>query len=328
LIYRSADTIQVVTAGKINIADEGPAELPRRRRGIVVGVTAVVLAAVIAGHRLIPNVRGLGSLVDSMAPFLGVGVPLLALAALLRRSRLALATVLLPALIWAALYGVAWLPGRGKGPAQLRVASQNMLAGNPDPGATVTAVAGTDPDLIGLQEVAGDQGGLVAETLRDRYPYHASKSTVELWSRFPIRDYVGVDTGLDWTRALRAVVAAPGGDVVVYVVHLGSARAGHTSTRDHTVNVLAAALRDDPAQHLIVLGDLNTATTDRVIAPLTELLRDAQADVGMGLGLTWPAALPVTRPDHVLYRGLTAASAGVVRTPASDHRAVTAGFRR
>jgi vancomycin resistance protein VanJ len=294
---------------------------------MLISTAAVLLAAVLAGHSFIPNVRGFGSLVDSVAPFLGIGVPLLALAAVLRRARWALAAVLAPALVWSVTFAGAWLPTKGGGPARLAVLSQNLKAGNPDPGATARALATTHADLIALQEVAGGIRGSVAETLADRYPYQASMSTVALWSRFPIREFVGVDTGLDWTRALRAVVQAPGGDVAVYVVHLGSARAGDTTTRDHTVAVLAQELRDDPAERLIVMGDFNTATTDRVIKPLTDLLDDAQADAGRGLGLTWPSGFPVTRPDHVFYRGLTAARAGVVRTPGTDHRAVTAGFR-
>ncbi|MFY1692502.1 endonuclease/exonuclease/phosphatase family protein [Plantactinospora sp. WMMB782] len=311
---------------KIKPADGGPAGRGRRRDTMVL-VAAVLLTALMAGHRLIPNVRGLGSLVDSGAPFLGLGVPLLLLAAGLRRSRTALAAALVPALLWATLFGTAWLPGGGGGPARLRVASQNLRAGNPDPAGTVASLADTDADVIGLQEISGQTRGSVAGALAERYPYRADVSTIALWSRFPIREDIGVDTGLAWTRALRAVVAAPGGDVVVYVVHLGSARAGDTGTRDRTVTALASRIRQDPAERLIVLGDLNTATTDRMIEPLTELLKDAQADAGRGPGFTWPAALPVTRPDHVLYRGLTAAYARVVRTPASDHRAVTAGFR-
>lgn len=316
-----------MTASETNPADPERVQPSRGRRGLLVAIASVVLAAVIAGHRLIPNVAGIGSMVDSGVPFLGVGIPLLALAALLRRSRLALLAVLVPTLVWAGLFGTAWLPSGAGGDVVLRVASQNLRVDNPDPVATVSALAGTDPDLIGLQEVGGDIQGSAAAALRDRYPYQVAESTVALWSRFPVREHVGVDTGLGWNRALRAVVETPQGDVAIYVVHLGSARAGDTATRDRTLAALAATLRREPAPRLIVLGDLNTASTDRAIAPLTDLLSDAQADAGRGLGFTWPAAMPVTRPDHVLYRGLTAASASVLRTPASDHRAVTAGFR-
>lgn len=324
--HRRIGTMRTVTVSMIDESASDGESRPRERRGLVVVLVAALLAAVLAGHRAVPNVRGLGSLLDSVAPLLGLGVPLLAGAALLRRSRRALAAVLLPAVVWAALYGDAWWgPATGAGPAGLRVASQNLRTGNPDPAATVAALAATGPDLIALQEV--DDGGRVGMRLRERYPHRVVVSTVGLWSRYPIRDEKGVDTGLGWTRALRAVVAAPEGDLVVYVAHLGSARAGNTATRDETVETLAAAVRADPAPRLVVLGDLNTASTDRVFTPLTRLLDDAQADAGRGFGFTWPSALPVTRPDHVLYRGLTPTSAGVLRTPDSDHRAVTAGFR-
>ncbi|AXO38194.1 endonuclease [Micromonospora sp. B006] len=154
--------------------------------------------------------RGLGSLLDSAVPLLGLGVPLLALVALLRRSRPALLAVLLPALVWAGLYGRAWLPpAAGAAGASVRVVSQNLRVGNPDPAASVGALAGDGPDLIGLQEVA--DGDRVASVLTDRYPHRAVVSTVALWSRWPIREAHGVDTGLGWERALRAVVAAPPG---------------------------------------------------------------------------------------------------------------------
>ncbi|WP_233563481.1 endonuclease/exonuclease/phosphatase family protein [Micromonospora musae] len=297
-----------------------------RRRGRLLAGVAALLAAVLIGHRAIPNIRGVGSLVDSVTPLLGVGVPLLALGALLRRSRIALLAVLLPATVWAALYAGAWLrPTPAQSATTLRVVSQNLRAGNPDPAATVRALASAGADLIALQEVTSDDR--VDEVLSPGYPHRATVSTVSLYSRYPIRERVGVDTGLGWTRALRAVVAAPGGDLTVYVAHLGSVRAGDTATRDQTVSALATRLRADPARRLLVLGDLNTASTDRIFAPLARLLGDAQADAGRGFGFTWPAAVPVARPDHVLYRGLTATAAGVLRTPDSDHRAVTAGFR-
>lgn len=296
-----------------------------RGRGAPIVVAALMLAGLIAGHRWIPNIRGMGSLIDTAAPLFAIGIPLLVLAAVARRSVGALAAVSVPAAVWLVLFGAAWLPAEG-GPAQLRVASQNLRADNPDPAATVAPLT-AEADLIALQEVSPAAHDAVEQALAKTHGHRATVSTVALWSRFPIRDYRGVDTGLDWTRGLRAVVAAPPGDVVVYVVHLGSARAGDTATRDRTVVKLAETLREEGAERLIVLGDLNTASTDRMLAPLTDLLHDAQADAGRGLGFTWPSPLPVTRPDHILYRGLTATSAGVVRTPGSDHRAVTAAFR-
>jgi vancomycin resistance protein VanJ len=297
------------------------------RRGRLVVISAVLLAAVVSAHRWVPNVRGMGSLLDSAVPLSAALVPALGIAALVRRSRRAAVAALLPAVAWAALFGSAWLPPRTSGDAQLRVVSQNLRAGNPDAAATVRALMATDPHLIALQEVDERSRETLGHSLHPRYPHRATVSTVSLWSRFPIRTYGGVDTGLEWTRAVRAIVAAPGGDVAVYVAHLGSARIGETATRDRTVAGLARHVRADEADRVILLGDLNTAATDRVIRPLTDLLRNAQADAGRGFGFTWPARLPVTRPDHVLYRGLTATSAGVLRTPASDHRAVTAGFR-
>ncbi|MDH6461874.1 vancomycin resistance protein VanJ [Micromonospora sp. A200] len=315
-----------MTDSMIDEPVSGAAHRPGDRRGLVLMLLAVLLAAVLAGHRAVPNVRGLGSLLDSATPLLGLGVPVLALAALLRRSRRALVAVALPAAVWALMYAGVWLPpAAGSGPAGIRVASQNLRAGNPDPAGTVAPLAEAGVDLIALQEV--DDAGRLAADLRQRYPHRASVSTVALWSRYPIRDSAGVDTGLGWTRALRAVVATPRGDLTVYVVHLGSARAGDTATRDESVRTLAGAVRADRADRLLVLGDLNTATTDRVFDPLTRLLGDAQADAGRGFGFTWPSSVPVTRPDHVLYRGLTPTTADVLRTPDSDHRAVTAGFR-
>ncbi|MFY1632033.1 endonuclease/exonuclease/phosphatase family protein [Solwaraspora sp. WMMB335] len=319
-----------MTSDKIEAAaDPDPAaRRPRPPRGLRTSIAASLVAGLLAGHRLIPNVRGLGSLLDTVVPWLGVAVVPLVVAAVLRRSRLAVVTVSACAVLWGGLYGIAWLPRGGGGPAEITVVSQNMRAGNPAPAATIEALLRRDPDLIALQEIAEDGHQPLAASLADRYPHRVLLSTVALWSRLPIREAAGVDTGLDWTRALRAVVAGPAGDIVVYVVHLGSARAGDTALRDRTVATLATTLRHERAQRLIVVGDFNTATTDRVIAPLTDLLSDAQAEAGTGPGFTWPAVLPVTRPDHVLYRGLTVTRAEVVRTPASDHRAVVAGFRR
>lgn len=289
----------------------------------VIGAS-VLLAATLAGHRLVPNIYSAGSLLDSVVPVLGVFVPVLAVAAIASRSSRALLSVALPATIWAVLFGGVVLPPPG-GPVELSVVSQNLYAGNPDPMATIRTLADTGPDLLAIQEVTGDTAERAFDELT-AYPAHAAVGTVALFSRLPIAGVSPLDSSATWIRGLRAVVRSPHGDVAVYVVHLGSARLNETAARDKNIASLAAMVRADPAPRVLLVGDLNTAVTDRAIAPLTAQLRDAQADAGWGYGLTWPSAFPVLRPDQMLYRGLTATEAGVIPTPGSDHRAVRSGF--
>ena len=296
------------------------------RAGRAVAIVAAVTALVIVGHRLVPDVRGIGSLVDSAAPWLGLAVPVLALGAVLTRSKFAAIAVVLPLLAWLIAFGSAWLPSGG-GTPDLRVANQNVDADNANPAATIRNVAATHADVIGLEEVTASSAPVIATTLSDAYPYHALESTVQLWSRYPISDFSGVDLGLSWTRALRAEIATPKGAVTVYVVHLASARAGQTATRDSTMDALVDRIRTDSSPRIVMLGDLNTASTDRVLAPLAHLLRDTQAAAGRGLGFTWPSSFPLVRPDHIMTRGMTATESSVVDTSGSDHRAITAGLR-
>jgi vancomycin resistance protein VanJ len=289
----------------------------------VIGAS-VVLAATLAGHRLVPNIYSAGSLLDSVVPVLGAGVPVLAVVALAARSRRALLSVALPAAVWAVMFGGLVLPPPG-GPVEMSVVSQNLYAANPDPMATLRRLADTGPDLLAIQEVTGDTAERAAAELT-AYPAHAAVDTVALFSRFPIADASPLDSSAAWIRGLRAVVRTPHGEVAVYVVHLGSARFNETAARDQDIEALAGLVRADPAPRVLLVGDLNTAATDRAIAPLTAQLRDAQADAGWGYGLTWPSAFPLLRPDQMLYRGLTATAAGVIATPGSDHRAVRSGF--
>ncbi len=292
----------------------------------MLAIIAIVTALVIAGHGLVPDVRGLGSLVDTAAPWLGLAIPVLALGAFLARSKLAAVAIVLPLVVWLVAFGSAWLQSGG-GSSDLRVANQNVDADNANPAATMRSVAGTHADVIGLEEVTASSAPVIATTLGDAYPYHVQESTVQLWSRYPISDFSGVDLGLSWTRALRAQVATPKGAVTVYVVHLASARAGQTATRDSTMDALVDRVRTDTSPRIVLLGDLNTASTDRVLTPLAHLLRDTQAAAGRGLGFTWPSAFPLTRPDHIMTRGLTTTQSSVVDTSGSDHRAIVAGLR-
>ncbi|MCA2178734.1 endonuclease/exonuclease/phosphatase family protein [Nonomuraea glycinis] len=292
-------------------------------RGIVVVVSAVV-AVVLAGHRLIPVLGGFTAIVESVLPWLGWIVPLLLVAAALARSAVATAAALVPGVVWAVMFGSTLVQSPPGGPSDLAVGTVNVGVRNNASGEAVRAIA-DDLDLLAAQELT--PGGPAAKQLNRTFKHRYAVSTVGLWSRYPISKRKPLDVGMGWVRALRAVVTTPKGEVTVYVMHLASARPGHTDSRDTSLAQARKLIDADTSERVLLLGDLNTATTDRGMRGLTPPLTDAQAAAGDGFGFTWPAEFPITRPDHILFRGMTATEAGVAPATGSDHRAAVASLR-
>lgn len=292
-----------------------------RPRGPVISAISLILAALLIWHRKIPDAAG--TLLDTALPWLGLPLPALLAFGLYRKAWTGLTLALVTTAVWAANFGGAFLPGASDSRHDLRVVSQNLYAGNKDPRATVDRLIATHADLIAVQEF---RDGAFTQRLDAAYPYSARRGTVALWGRFPLRESQVVDLGLGWPRALRVRAETSRGEIAVYVAHAGSARPGVTRERDASVNRLADAIRADGSKRVLLLGDLNTATTDRELGALVPMLHEAQLTAGNGLGFTWPSSFPVTRPDHVLYRGVKAEAATTLHTPGSDHRAVQADF--
>jgi vancomycin resistance protein VanJ len=290
----------------------------------VIAAAALVLALLLAGHRYVPDVFTLGTILDSALPWLGVFVVPLLLLALLRRSLLALAAVLVPVLVWSVMFLPAVLRSPAGGPSDLRVAEQNVYAGNGSPTQIAASLAGTGAQVIGVEEVTGATAAALQTALGARYPYVIRVSTLELWSEYPLGSWSPVNIGLGWTRALHTTVTTPKGQVSLYLAHLDSFRFDSDSTRDAGLADLGAAVRADPSKHVLLLGDLNTASTDRHFSALSPLV-DAQSSAG-GLGLTWPSPFPLVRPDHVMVHGIGVADAWTIAGPGSDHRGTVANL--
>ncbi|MFE3541855.1 endonuclease/exonuclease/phosphatase family protein [Nocardia sp. NPDC059177] len=287
------------------------------------GVAALCTAALL-GYGVVPG--GLGVVLAIAAPWLGIPVALLALVALVCRCPGGVAALVIPLLAWAQLFG-AWVAPAVRAapePGQIRVVTQNLFAANGSPAATAHALAATGADLIGVQELTGESRDEVRRVLDAAYPHRTEVGTVALWSRYPITGTSVADVGLDWDRGLRAQVRIPDGELAVYVVHLPSIRPWDTGTRDRGLSTLSRQLDADPAARVIVAGDFNTASTDRNwpgFAPGYQRTLDIAAP---GANFTWPAALPLTRLDHILVRGFAVGTASVLRLPGPDHRAVAA----
>ncbi|AKU18162.1 endonuclease/exonuclease/phosphatase family protein [Luteipulveratus mongoliensis] len=296
-----------------------------RGRDLAVTALAVSLVGVLLGHRLIPDVGGFGTALDSVLPWLVVPVALLLVCAVGLRSRAGLVAALVPAVVCAAMFGPEFrrTASAVDGGGSLRVLSVNIGAGNQEVDRAAHQLARSEADIVVVQEVTQRTRSVLRRALGQDHPYSRSVGTVAVWSRYPMTDCQPLDLAQGWPRALRARVSTPRGEIALYAVHLASIRLGRTAGRDGALRALAQHIDGDRSGRVLVLGDLNTASTDRRFSLLTRSLHEARD----GFGFTWPAGFPLTRPDHILSRGLTPVGVDVVEIAGSDHRAPTTTFQ-
>ncbi|MDC0768353.1 endonuclease/exonuclease/phosphatase family protein [Streptomyces sp. HD] len=299
------------------------------RRGVVLAALAVILALVMLLHAQIPNAVGnLGSLIETFLPWLGLLVPLLLVLGLVRRSATALIAVLLPAIVWLNLFGGLLVDRSGAG-GDLTVATHNVNADNTDPSGTARDVAASGADVVALEELTATAVPMYEKALASTYKYHSVQGTVGLWSKYPLTGVKPVDIKLGWTRAMRAVVTAPAGQVAVYVAHLPSVRvkveAGFTARqRDKSADALGEAIADEPQQRVVLLGDLNGTMNDRALNAVTAQMRSTQGAAGSGFGFSWPASFPMARIDQIMVKGVEPESSWTLPQTGSDHLPVAA----
>jgi vancomycin resistance protein VanJ len=280
-------------------------------------------------HARIPNAIGnLGSLIETFLPWLGLLIPVLVLLGLVRKSATALIAVLLPAVVWLNLFGGQLSDKTGSG-GDLTVATHNVNADNTDPAGTAQDVAASGADVVALEELTADAVPTYEKALASTYKYHSVQGTVGLWSKYPLSGVRSVDIQLGWTRAMRAAVTTPAGQVAVYVAHLPSVRvkmeAGFTARqRDKSANALGEAIADEKLPRKILLGDLNGTMNDRALNAVTSQMRSTQGAAGSGFGFSWPASFPMARIDQIMVQGVEPVSSWTLPETGSDHLPVAA----
>ncbi|MGW7266315.1 endonuclease/exonuclease/phosphatase family protein [Streptomyces sp. NPDC054842] len=299
------------------------------RRGLVLAALAVLFALVMLLHAQIPNRFGnLGSLTETFLPWLGVFVPVLLVLAVVRRSATALIAVLLPAVVWLNLFG-GLLSDKTGGGGDLTVVTHNVNADNPDPDGTARDVAASGADVVALEELTASAVPVYEKALAATYRYHSVQGTVGLWSKYPLSGAGPVDIKLGWTRAMRATVTAPAGQVAVYVAHLPSVRvkleAGFTARqRDKSADALGEAIAGEPVRRVVLLGDLNGTMNDRALNAVTAQMRSTQGAAGSGFGFSWPASFPMARIDQIMVKGIEPVTSWTLPGTGSDHLPVAA----
>ncbi|MER6975968.1 endonuclease/exonuclease/phosphatase family protein [Streptomyces carpinensis] len=313
------------------------------KRGRVAATLALLLGLLMLLHARITDRGGLGSLVETFLPWFGLLIPVLLVGALWRRSASAVVALLLPVVVWLNLFG-GLLGDKSRPGGDLTVAEHNVGADNPDPAGTARDLAASGADVLALVELTEQARGTYETELAKTYPYHTVQGTVGLWSKLPLSDTRPVDTQIDvgplgatkptdvkmtYNRALRTTVATDRGPLAVYVAHLGSVRlmprgGFWTDSRDRNAQALGEAIAAERNEQVVLLGDLNATTDDRVLDSITSQLRSAQGEAGDGFGFTWPAKFPVARIDQILVRGVKPKSSRVLPATGSDHLPVAA----
>ncbi|MFD2792849.1 endonuclease/exonuclease/phosphatase family protein [Promicromonospora vindobonensis] len=299
------------------------------QRGRLLALGSVLVAALLVAHDFVPNRWGnLGSLVQSFLPWLGLAVPLGILAALLRRSALAILAVLLPLAAWIWVFLPQLRPVVPE-PGDLTVVQHNVSDTNSDVVGTAEVLLAAEPDVVTLTEISDATAEQYTQALSDVLPHHETQGTVGVWSRYPLKGATAVDIrpeGIDasWDRCLRVVIQREGAAVALFAAHLPSVRFGsggfETEVRDASALQLADAVNAEQHDTVIVSGDLNGVLADNAIAPLTNLVTAPTT----GFEFTYPDVFPVAQIDHVLARGATVTEVRALGSTGSDHRPVIA----
>jgi len=294
---------------------------------IIARVFFVLLCLALAGlmvfHQQVPDILGLGLVVDNLAPWAGLGIPVLLVIALVVRGRASFIGLLVPVVVWSVLFGSSFIPHAKYAPqASLEVATQNVHESAGLQAARELAASGAQ--VITLQEIGQGQEEQISQELSETHPYRYMVSTVGVWSAYPLKNAQPLDLGLGWNRALRVDVSTEHGDVRLYAVHAASARPTGHHERDAMLASLASYVQADDSAKIIAAGDFNATSTDRHFAPVLDALDEA-AYSDWGLAMTWPRSpFPVLGIDHMMLRGV--ASADLKRLPIgdSDHYALQA----
>ena len=236
----------------------------------------------------------------------------------------------------ALLLGPGLLAGaqaRDCGGETLRLAQFNIFADNPDLRSAAAWIAGSDADVVLIEEV--EQGSPVVPALRARYPYAVSclprlRCSTLILSRRPFLASGGLAKDDPENRkglsAAWAVLPGPGAPFTIVAAHLARPWPWAGQARDRADLVRFVATRDRTG--LIMAGDFNLP------AWTFQMRRFADA-----LGLrrltaiaSWPVtgfAPPVLAIDHV-FVGPDWSAERIERGPVlgSDHYPLLATLRR
>jgi vancomycin resistance protein VanJ len=249
---------------------------------------------------LIGESWGLIALFNSIAHLLFLpAIFLLPLAIMLRRRMTVL--LVIPALLAFVLgYGAAFMPrpvqAASDGEA-LRILTYNLksLTHNFDPVLAVIREAGAD--VVALQELSQPMADYLAQALAAEYPHQAMHTTANepvpgqgVLSRYPI---VADDYWRVYLAMQRVTLEVDGQALALYNAHpiMPLSRGGFSRRGEEISDLLARAAGETGA--VLLVGDFNMSDQSADYWRVAAQYQDSYREAGWGLGLTFPANMPL-----------------------------------
>ena len=317
-------------------------------RGYAAFITLWLLARMLVFDQVWPV-----ALLNTVAEYLFVPVPLLLLLSLWLRQISPLLLLSLPTLAFILLFGELFLPSSAKpenprsGPL-ITAMSFNVLYSNQAYDAIVSSIQSASPDVVGFQELTTSNAPGIAQSLESQYPYGTLQNLEEgrgagLLSRIPIET-------VEWFSlpprdiALHATVMMEGRRIHVFVVHLSPNNLLQVQVTELTTGLIPRVLErygwraaevnrleeevTALSEPVLLLCDCNLTDTSEAYSHLSGFIHDSFREVGWGMGHTLhpsPLPFPVQRIDYVWHsEEFVALEAFVGQEGGSDHLPIVA----
>ncbi len=269
---------------------------------LAAGTYLLGLATWFGLHELVGDATSWLFLLNALAIYLFVPLPLALLVSVLRRDVPLIGGSLAGFALFALLWGGLFWPNGGQEPEGpvLTVMTYNVLGSNPDTEGVVEALIASHADLIGLQELNPVVAAAIERDLAVEYPYQtlapkADTTGVGIISRLPFRSLKPDLEDPDWIGQPIAVEVDFAGTAFTFVSAHSASRSKRLVARERQARLLSDYVGSLKGP-VILAGDFNAQDLNDSYAIVTEHLNDTWREAGTGLGNTFPGASRAVSP--------------------------------
>lgn len=301
---------------------------------VSVFVGSVVILSIGLGLTTTPRIIA----TQAMLPFVGIGVMVAALVAVIRRQRVTAAVGCVVVLASAALVVPTMTPSDAPAwsarAARLTMYSANLFRDNPSPDRAFAAARAADADVVLFNEYRSSfEPALRRSGLLDRYRTVVRDDHVDhnlLLTRLPVTSTEVLSRkGFEMPSA-RVLVGPDDREVLIAGVHTQApASLAYVDRWAGQIEGVVQALDAvDDVENVVAIGDFNSSIWNPPFRRVFEWgFVDAHATTGSGLARTWgttSSPFPLLGIDHAISRGPAIVPLSITEgdVPGSDHRSI------